>query len=773
MASHHSGLLGTKKLTPDLKQDCSTTARQIAYSKRVHFKIHRDTKVRSAPEMNTPVNRESKEVEVCLSVFIGGLDPPRKLNQVLFDAKISDEVFGPKKERHSVPIDDLSEGFFRFSDEHRLYLQRRLSQELRSLRTIENLASSFNEDILSRLVQECAVCRKTPAKSLVHRALSATRNGYIELAGFKEAHKLMSTIASYVTRSSSRATGDRPYVCSLAVPVCQPDGECRQIIDSKIHERINSILDRGIESPSLEESHNKTAHSSEVSIISYASEDWLAESVEWLYSHDNPASCRNATKERVHEIGVTIFVGRPRLQVDDPPDRGRLSCLAFTSKWPASVIPNANKTAADHAVDFCHIVSFHETDILKSAQYRCAICSELVAARSLVHRPIAFYRSNADNALGERLRGLVMKIFQYVQGRWKFPETSAALGYKDEAHIFDFVVPICETGTICEDAARMAAREFIQLLSPRGFLPAFPGLDPDSDLYKYDMEEPLCDRETVANPVKKIGPGGLMTEKADRGENPAAGELTITKLRYWHEICFTEEEAQKVFSKGGGNNPTEEETETDKVEDNEAKRTRPKKPGKKKSGKMKPGKMKSGEGNSAASKVGEQSEPKDEDESDSESDTYSEINSDKVAVTQSNADIDVYGAETNTSHEDEQVNSSSGAEGEGEEMICIYSSNDVSEPLVFVTHHGDGDPDHGQQRVKKLIDAGVDRQLLFKPLLSLNFWLASEAVRRERARFEVAASAAQNEANSYVGQRPSQVAERDFAAKVFEDMLVQ
>lgn len=73
--------------------------------------------------------------------------------------------------------------------------------------------------------------------------------------------------------------------------------------------------------------------------------------------------------------------------------------------------------------------------------------------------------------------------------------------------------------------------------------------------------------------------------------------------------------------------------------------------------------------------------------------------------------------------------------------------------------------------MKKLIEAGVDRQLLFKPLLSLNFWLASEAVRRERSRFEVVASTTQNEANNYTGKQPSQVAERDFATKVIEDML--
>ncbi|KAL1870384.1 hypothetical protein Plec18167_007518 [Paecilomyces lecythidis] len=247
------------------------------------------------------------------------------------------------------------------------------------------------------------------------------------------------------------------------------------------------------------------------------------------------------------EITASIFVGRPLLRITDPPPRGCLSCLVFSSTFPKYTLPDPFKNKADMAIDCCRVLSSIEEEIVRSSEYRCAICSELVKATCLLHHPISF----SAHWESDTIRRAVMAMFQFVKGSWSFPETELVFGVEKHAHIFDFAVPVCAPGTICEDVARTAAREFIKLVLPENLHMQFPGLDPDIDLpsLRDGLGWARNDPQLV---LQKIATQGFMDEEANRGEDPRDDTLTIAKLRHWHEICFNQELAKRRFLRENG-----------------------------------------------------------------------------------------------------------------------------------------------------------------------------------------------------------------------------
>ncbi|GIJ87344.1 hypothetical protein Asppvi_006250 [Aspergillus pseudoviridinutans] len=266
------------------------------------------------------------------------------------------------------------------------------------------------------------------------------------------------------------------------------------------------------------------------------------------------------------KIGATMFVGRPSLQLSGTPRRGQLSCSVFSSTWSGPALPGVAKNEADDAVFYCRIVAFYEHHILSSANYRCAVCSELAPARSLVHRPLLFVQTHRAGLQNDSERRLIVRLSQFVQGRWSYPETNAVMGGTTDAHVFDLVVPICESNTLCAEVARTSAREFVKLLLPSDMALIFPGLDPDTDLSLMEDEavsEYVYKPEDAEVLVDRIGCDLLTMIGEERDEDPMDCSLTITKLRRWYELAFEEEEAKRLYLQDIGYKRTGDRSESD------------------------------------------------------------------------------------------------------------------------------------------------------------------------------------------------------------------
>lgn len=487
-----------------------------------------------------------KEIPIWLSIFFGNLDPvfPR-LDHARFNAKITEDVFERAPVRRYT---DSSSRSYDSNSGRDLAPQQRLSQDLASVAAIKHLSTTFTDEVLTCVTQGCAICQNINAQSVVYRPLSATRSGYFELPDFAQTGRLMSIIASHTTHITEKAELDwsignmpneKPYVCTLAVPVCAADGECSRVAAVKIQAYIDAILEGrirpnavaaeyGVSDLTRGQDFSSTRDGGKVVTDYFGDTGFL----ETSFPTSDPGS------GRLHTVGTTVFIGRPSLQVDDCPKRGQLGCLVYTSNWPKSLLPGPSKNEADDAIDYCSIAASHEKLILESADYRCAMCSELVRARSLLHHPLAFERTSAQTNLDEHLRQLVMRLFRFVNGRWNYQDVNSALGSGSDAHIFDYVVPICRSKSVCEEVARAAAQEFIQQLRPPRMRVIFVGLKPDTDLKVFEGaadEDFEWEREPPRLLVSRPGAEGLMTEKADRGEDPNASS-PIPKLRHRLEV---------------------------------------------------------------------------------------------------------------------------------------------------------------------------------------------------------------------------------------------
>jgi hypothetical protein len=124
------------------------------------------------------------------------------------------------------------------------------------------------------------------------------------------------------------------------------------------------------------------------------------------------------------------------------------------------------------------------------------------------------------------------------------------MGGTTDAHVFDLIVPICESNTLCAEVARTSAREFVKLLLPSDMVLIFPGLDPDTDLSLMEDEavsEYVYKPEDAEVLVDRVGCDLLTMIGEERDEDPMDCSLTITKLRRWYELVFEEEEAKRLY----------------------------------------------------------------------------------------------------------------------------------------------------------------------------------------------------------------------------------
>ncbi|RHZ63196.1 hypothetical protein CDV55_106194 [Aspergillus turcosus] len=549
--------------------------------KQQHFQTENEsTHTRNSSTGVSIYTIESKEIPIWFSVFFGkpSLASPQ-LDNARFNAKISERVFEPS----STPANSPSKSSFRTSISSSVSLPRPgLHEEPPILRAILSLCRSFEGEILNCVTEACTICGKRPAQSLVHRPLCATRYGYVELSDFVEMHKLVSTVASHTTHITRKdevnwsigdVMSDRPYICSLAVPICSPEGECHRAATMMMQTYVEGIRDGSIKPKSLEkfETSDRLSLPQRRSVTSQRSfrvdttrnEDYSGSTV---CLRSPSIQTLGSPTAQPFKIGATMFVGRPSLQLSGSPRRGQLSCSVFSSTWAGPALPGVAKNEADDAVFYCRIAAFYEDHILSSANYRCAVCSELAPARSLVHRPLLFVQTHRSGLQSESERRLIVKLSQFVQGRWSYPEMNAVMGGTSDAHVFDLIVPICESNTLCAEVARTSAREFVKLLLPSDMALLYPGLDPDTDLSL--MKDEVVS-EYVYNPedaevlVDRAGCDLLTMTGAERDEDPMDCSLTVTKLRRWYELAFEEEEAKRLYLKDIGYKRTGDCSESD------------------------------------------------------------------------------------------------------------------------------------------------------------------------------------------------------------------
>ncbi|KAJ9294845.1 hypothetical protein DTO271G3_6407 [Paecilomyces variotii] len=500
----------------------------------------------------------------------------KPFDHIHFDASVPDHFFQDQTVSDLSPRTPSS-GLKR----PRRALQKGIGEELPIFPVIIKLAVKYGDQIIMRQRDGCAVCRM-PAQSFVHHPICVTKDGHLELSDFTLLYRLMMSFAYYTSdigsivdkyRAISNFLNDRPYVCAIAAPVCAPKNKCHELVSRHVKVYIESLCEDQLKFTRLREAfESRLAETCDISKSSSPNDDdGEGEDRQYfnIVTKSSPSPPRrqngstNPPRDEDCEITTAILVGRPRLQIVDPPPRGCLSCFVFSSIWPKDTLPNPFKNKADLAIDCCRVLASLEEDILRSTEYRCAICSELVKATCLLHHPISI----SVHWQSEAIRKAVIAMFQFVKASWTFPETELVFGSNKRAHIFDFAVPICAPGSICEDVARTAARQFIKLVLPQNLEMQFPGLEPDTDLpnLRDGLGWARNDSQLV---LLKMGSEGLMSEKADRGENPEDGTLTITKLRRWHEMCFSQELIKRQFLrkhgyKRAGDNPDSDSDDTE------------------------------------------------------------------------------------------------------------------------------------------------------------------------------------------------------------------
>jgi endogenous inhibitor of DNA gyrase (YacG/DUF329 family) len=231
------------------------------------------------------------------------------------------------------------------------------------------LCRSFEGEILNCATEGCTICGKSPVQSLVHRPLCATRYGYVELSDFVEMHKLVSTVASHTTHITRRdemdwsvggVMSDRPYICSLAVPICSPEGECHTAATRMMQTYIEGIRDGSIkpkaldeletpESSSLPQRRSMTSQRS-FRVNTTRNDDYSGSTV---CVRSPSIETLGSPTAQPYKIGATMFVGRPSLQLSGTPRRGQLSCSVFSSTWSGPALPGVAKNEADDAVFYC------------------------------------------------------------------------------------------------------------------------------------------------------------------------------------------------------------------------------------------------------------------------------------------------------------------------------------------------------------------------------------------------------------------------------------
>ena len=498
---------------------------------------------------------------IWLSVFIGrpdegGFDHARFNARVPQELWLNDNAFMTKPDSKALGSISWNQSTHLRFPEVRLPI----------LHAAGKVGVAFTEEVLVVHDGPCVICRTKKARFTMCRPVAATRRGYFDLPDAARMYRFMATLASHTGHFTSRrevdwSVGsfftDRPYMCCIAVPVCSTDDYCYRSALSCTQSYIMGILDVNVKPRPLQDMFVKT-DTTKTTYRLRVSRGLAMSSGHRSLVRRTPTTAVfpvNNVDRKLLTIGTTVFIGRPELQLADRGQNQQLSCLVLSSTWPAYLLPSQMKNEADEAYDYCRVAAYHESHILETADYRCAICPQAVPARSLLHRPILVSRTGRRPLQDSSLRGSLTRLAQYVKSHWNHPEMELFFGGASDAHIWDYAVPICETGTICEEVARTAAREFTKLFLPSDMPVLYSGLDPDTDLSllefddddDYDSDDSDWEQENPELWVKKIAPRALVTYRGDWGEDAADCVLTVTKLRHWFELCFEEEVSKREY----------------------------------------------------------------------------------------------------------------------------------------------------------------------------------------------------------------------------------
>ncbi|KLJ12448.1 hypothetical protein EMPG_12525 [Blastomyces silverae] len=436
------------------------------------------------------------------------------------------------------------------------------------------LAAGFSEEVLKSCVGGCAACgsydeggdgdgdggkgkeKAGVASAMVYRPLCCSVDGYEMLEDGVWMRKLMMAIAHLVEEfdtceKAKKAIGiaekvegmddeaeTYPFVNMLAVPVCEPDGECQSIAEKAIDSFMQGIL-KGLESDSKRssarfssrDSFSKGAFDESVWEDDMDQSDGDTEKEDDDVDNDGdteneqappkkrdrPSLSRHMSLENMQPVRLVVFCGIPIVDPKEPPRHGRLNMLLFTSNWPTEMLTDYGDRAEAEYVCYQRIVAFHEQAMLDAADFRCAICPGTgTKATALFHSPISFKRDNSNSSSGlQPIRDVVMKLAKYVGGNWKYPDTTVALGLDGFPNITDFVVPICERDSVCEKTALVTTQAFLHMYLPEGVIPLYPDLYPTTDFARIWKKEKFGKNSKLIS--KMLGTGLLMSDNHDDG----------------------------------------------------------------------------------------------------------------------------------------------------------------------------------------------------------------------------------------------------------------
>ncbi|KAE8150479.1 hypothetical protein BDV25DRAFT_154301 [Aspergillus avenaceus] len=182
------------------------------------------------PEKRIPKSKDIKETHVWFSVFIGEpflLKP--MLDHACFSAAMSAEVLDCLLTNNNYPLKNETER----RSASMIYATAPPDPKHAALfRAIVSLSYKFEKEIFSIVGFRCAICKQRAATLLLHRPLCANKDMYKDS---KRACDMMSTIASHVNHVKmeeeiewciGRCLSDRPFLCSLAVPICSEVAHC-------------------------------------------------------------------------------------------------------------------------------------------------------------------------------------------------------------------------------------------------------------------------------------------------------------------------------------------------------------------------------------------------------------------------------------------------------------------------------------------------------------------------------------------------------------------
>ncbi|PGH29865.1 hypothetical protein GX50_07384 [[Emmonsia] crescens] len=437
---------------------------------------------------------------------------------------------------------------------------QRVESGLPQFQELAYLAAGFNEEVLKLCVEVCAGCGrgdvdndggkgkgKAGVGAIVYRPLCCSLDGYEMLEDGVWMRRLMMVIARLVEEldtceKAKKAIGiaekvegmgdeeeTHPFVNMLAVPVCEPDGECQNIVEKVIDSFVQGIL-KGLGNDEKQSSAKVSSRESfpkdvfdefdweddmdqsegdgdtEDDNDNDSDEDTENEQVA-RKKRDRPSLSRHMSLENMQPVRLVVFCGIPIVDPKEPPRYGRLNMLLFTSNWPTEMLAGYSNPNQHEHENYQRIAAFHEQAILDAADFRCAICpATRTKATALFHCPISFKRDNSNASPGlQIIRDIVMNLAKYVGGSWKYPDTTAALGLDGFPNITDFVVPICQKDSVCEETAQVAAQVFLHIYLPEGVMPIYPDLYPATDFARVWGKEKVGRNPKLMSKMLGIG----------------------------------------------------------------------------------------------------------------------------------------------------------------------------------------------------------------------------------------------------------------------------